>query len=402
MRAIFILLTMCCSLAGAQSPHDTLDALHESASLADADRYFALFRADARFLGTDRHERWTLRRFEALYRPVMEGGRGWTYHPRDRHVEILGDIAWFDETLWHETYGHSRGSGVLVKEGDAWLIAQYNLVFPVPNDIAQEAVALSLEHEHARLRAMTFNIRYDNAGDGEHAWPKRSTDVPALIRAEAPDVVGVQEALAHQVRAIEEALPGYVRVGVGRGDGVAEGEFSPIYVLADRFEISESGTFWFSDTPSEPGSTSYGNSIPRICTWAVVRDKARDETLLVCNVHLDHASPESRSASIAQLASWIDSQEARRVVVMGDFNTSPTSDAAAALVGEYEIAAPEIGTYHAFRGPPGENEVAIDWLAERGDLDLISVRALRDESRLGGGRWVSDHYPVIATYEWPG
>jgi SnoaL-like domain len=123
----------------------TLDALHAAAAQADGARYFALFTLDAVFIGTDAAERWPLAEFKAYAEPFFTKGQGWTYHPRERHVTFAdvpcGCIAWFDELLDSESYGTSRGTGVVVKEGDAWKVAQYALSFPIPNDLAAKMTA---------------------------------------------------------------------------------------------------------------------------------------------------------------------------------------------------------------------------------------------------------------------
>ena len=49
-------------------------------------------------------------------------------------------MAWFDEALDTPNMGPCRGSGVLVRGGDAWKIAQYNLSIPIPNDLADGIV----------------------------------------------------------------------------------------------------------------------------------------------------------------------------------------------------------------------------------------------------------------------
>ena len=38
-----------------------------------------------------------------------------------------------------------------------------------------------------------------------------------------------------------------------------------ILVNAERLEVLDSGTFWFSDTPDVVGSIDWGASLPRIC-----------------------------------------------------------------------------------------------------------------------------------------
>jgi hypothetical protein len=66
------------------------------------------------------------------------------------------------------------------------------------------------------LRVMTYNIRYDNVEDGENQWPHRKANVASLIRTRAPDIFGVQEALARQMNDLQTALPNYRYYGVGR------------------------------------------------------------------------------------------------------------------------------------------------------------------------------------------
>lgn len=123
----------------------TLDAFHAAAAAADGERYFGLFAPDAVFIGTDASERWTLAQFRDYALPLFARGTGWVYRPRERHVTLAGlpcaCIAWFDELLDSESYGTSRGTGVLVLEGGAWKIAQYALTFPMPNDLAGELTA---------------------------------------------------------------------------------------------------------------------------------------------------------------------------------------------------------------------------------------------------------------------
>jgi len=125
-----------------ESPEAVLDALHAAAARADGPAYFALFAQDAVFIGTDATERWDVPAFRAYADPFFARGQGWTYVPLERHVMLDegGRIAWFDERLANEKYGETRGSGVLVREGDAWLVAHYVLSFPVPNDLAPELV----------------------------------------------------------------------------------------------------------------------------------------------------------------------------------------------------------------------------------------------------------------------
>lgn len=124
-----------------------LDSFHEAAANADFDAYFEHFGKGGVFIGTDASERWSVDTFKEYAKPHFSQGKGWTYVPRDRTIVVHGDVAWFDELLDNEAYGECRGSGVLVKEGGQWKIAQYNLHIPVPNDLAKPITKMIKEFQ---------------------------------------------------------------------------------------------------------------------------------------------------------------------------------------------------------------------------------------------------------------
>ena len=146
------MLALVAALALSTAPLETpeeeaaavIDALHAAASSADGAAYFALFAPDARFIGTDATERWTLAEFRAYAEPYFARGQGWTYTPVERTVTLAPIqcmcIAWFDEVLENDSYGVTRGSGVLRKTRSGWKIEQYVLSFAVPNDRARTVV----------------------------------------------------------------------------------------------------------------------------------------------------------------------------------------------------------------------------------------------------------------------
>lgn len=121
-----------------------LNHMHAAAGAADGAAYFSTFTPDARFIGTDTTERWSLAQFRAYAEPFFARGRGWTYTPRDRTITVAPIdcrcIAWFDEVLDNASYGEVRGSGVLRLTDDGWKIEQYVLSFAVPNDRANQVV----------------------------------------------------------------------------------------------------------------------------------------------------------------------------------------------------------------------------------------------------------------------
>jgi ketosteroid isomerase-like protein len=113
-----------------------LDAYHGAAAEGDWDTYFSLMSEDSVFLGTDVNERWTKEEF----RGYAEGRSGWAYRAVDRNINLTPDgrSTWFDEILESESYGTSRGTGVLIKTDQGWKISQYHLTFPIPNALSRE------------------------------------------------------------------------------------------------------------------------------------------------------------------------------------------------------------------------------------------------------------------------
>ena len=120
-----------------------LDALHEAASKADGAVYFDLFTPDATYIGSDVTEHWSIGEFRSYAELYFNRGRGWTYTPRSRSLTLAPldcrCVVWFDEALDSQSYGTSRGTGVLVRGEDGrWRIALYALNFPIPNALARD------------------------------------------------------------------------------------------------------------------------------------------------------------------------------------------------------------------------------------------------------------------------
>lgn len=255
---------------------------------------------------------------------------------------------------------------------------------------------------------MTFNLRYGTAEDGDNAWPLRRSLLADVVEEFGPDIMGVQEGLAFQLQELAERLPDRGWVGVGRDDGVARGEFSAIFYRNDRLDLLEDGTFWLSDTPEVPGSTSWGNTLPRICTWARFLDRQVGRTIMVFNLHWDHQSQPSREKAAQLLIERVRGRAhpEDQVIVTGDFNAGEENPAFRSLVDStdpslrdsFRVLHPEsdaVGTFHAFQG--GEGGDKIDAVLVGPDWQVVQAAIVRIER---GGRYPSDHYPVTAVLKW--
>lgn len=142
----FLTAVLFSALLRAQSPADqvakVLDDWHDAAAAADEARYFDHFAPNGIFMGTDATEYWTVTAFRQWAKAAFEGKRTWKFKARQRHTDFSADgkTAWFDEMLDTNGLGVSRGSGVLVRVGKAWKIAQYNLSVPIPNSLLNAIV----------------------------------------------------------------------------------------------------------------------------------------------------------------------------------------------------------------------------------------------------------------------
>lgn len=260
-----------------------------------------------------------------------------------------------------------------------------------------------------KVRALSFNLRYQNDSDaGPKHWTARRGPVIDLIRREAADCVGLQEALRSQLDDLHERLGGdYAEIGVGREDGKTRGEYSALLIRRDRWVVEESGTFWLSDTPDAPNSMTWGNRITRICTWARLRETESGRKLHFFNTHFDHQSQPSREKSAALLAERIAArQPAGPFVVTGDFNATPDNSAITSLTGgpmklvdawaaaNPDVPAAESGTWQAFNG--NRDGGRIDFVLVPPGTRVLDAAILHDAP---GGVLPSDHFPVRATVE---
>lgn len=131
-------------LSPAEEVNAVVDAWHLAAEKADEERYFSFFTDDAVFLGTDASERWPVAEFRKYTHDRFQQGTAWTIRAKARRVSFSpdGKVAWFDEDVENKRWGPSRGSGVLLRVGKAWKIAQYNYSVPIPNDLLPKVVEM--------------------------------------------------------------------------------------------------------------------------------------------------------------------------------------------------------------------------------------------------------------------
>lgn len=250
------------------------------------------------------------------------------------------------------------------------------------------------------IKYISYNIRYANASDGDNAWDIRKPATKEMIEREQPDVFGLQEALIGQLQYIDSNFPQYSRVGVGRDDGKEEGEFMAVYYRNDKFKLLENGNFWLSETPDQC-SMGWDAACKRIVTWAKLKDLDSKKVFYVFNTHLDHVGEVAREQSILLIVKKIDEvvkKDKAPVFLSGDFNSnvsSPIFDPLKNIIKDSRAILPEsewIPTYNSF-GNGGDS--MIDYIFYK-NAEVQDFKTLNGDY---GKPYISDHYPVMATFK---
>ena len=253
------------------------------------------------------------------------------------------------------------------------------------------------------LTVMTFNIRVP-ADAGERSWERRRAVAARVLTSRQPDVVGFQEMVAQQRDDLLAAADMYAAFGLGRETDTG-GESCAVFYLKSRWDLdrSQTGTFWYSDTPEMPGSSHWGNKWVRICTWARLVEKTTGRGVYIYNSHLDFSEEFHRRA-----AALLQQRMARRthadepVIVMGDFNSLPNDkswgrmldkEGPLALEDAWEFAHPGENGF-SFHNFSGKAKARIDYLLfSKGAFRVSRAEVIDDHE---GDVWPSDHFPVWA------
>ncbi len=245
----------------------------------------------------------------------------------------------------------------------------------------------------------TYNLRYNNSGDGINAWPNRKENVKALIRFHEFDIFGTEEGLIDQIKDLAE-MDEYAYVGKGRDDGKEAGEHSAIFYRKSRFQLLQSGDFWLSETPDVPGKGWDAKCCNRICSWGEFKDlKTKKKFFFFC-VHFDHqgvvARQESGNLRVKKIK---EIAKGAPVICVGDFNSTPETqqiqEMQTILKDSYKVTEMPsygpTGTFNAFKFD-APLKWRIDYIFVSPGIRVLKYGVLTDAK---DQRYPSDHQPVM-------
>lgn len=256
----------------------------------------------------------------------------------------------------------------------------------------------------SNLNIMTFNIRYDNPGDGANSWPNRKENALKMVRFNEVDILGMQEVLAHQLKDFIANLTEYEAIGVGREDGKEKGEYSPILYNKNKFTLIKSGYFWLSQTPEKP-SKGWDAACERIATWVQLKDKVTGKKIFVLNTHFDHIGEVARRESVNLVKTKMAQlSEGMPQIMMGDLNATPdssvilallTSEKSISLLDSKKLASVVYGpnwSYHDYGKIPFKDRPLIDYILVTKGITVTKYAVLAETLN---DLFLSDHAPVF-------
>lgn len=256
------------------------------------------------------------------------------------------------------------------------------------------------------INVASFNIRLKTDSDVGNLWQDRKEAVCNLITYHEFDIFGIQEGFQDQVEDIQQLLPDFDYVGVGRDNGAEKGEHSAIFYNKNRFDVLKSGTFWLSATDTEKPNKGWDAALPRICTWGIFRDKKNNKSFILMNTHFDHVGVQARKESAKLILNKAtEFATALPLILTGDFNVNETDEAYFTLANSGVVE--DVFTKSKIVYTP--NSTFNNWgksIKPTGRIDHIFITPHFNVEKYGiltdtyMGKYPSDHFPVTTRLAW--
>ncbi len=260
----------------------------------------------------------------------------------------------------------------------------------------KKTVEINIENPD-NIRMMSCNLRCISPTDwGKKAWFYRADLIVDEIAAQAPGIIGFQEATKWHYAYLTYTLKGYDSVITYRDDAF-NSEGCPIFYNTNLYTLVDKGSFWLSETPEVP-SKSWGAQYNRVCSYVILTDNATGKDFVVFNTHLSHVSDEARINGIGVVLDKIKEFGSLPAVIMGDFNATEGSVTYNNVTENfndavYQLAEPD--TSYTYNGWGDKDRfVRIDYfMVSKTGLKVNSYNVLSAVN--DDGVYLSDHCPIV-------
>ncbi|MFD1432056.1 endonuclease/exonuclease/phosphatase family protein [Lacticaseibacillus yichunensis] len=262
------------------------------------------------------------------------------------------------------------------------------------------------------MRALQFNIRYDNMADAPRTWDVRRADVIHTIANWKPDIFTIEEALPHQFVDLQDAFEDYDGFGVPRDNGIDEGEATIVFFKKDQFTPLLEGHKWLSSTPDLPSKYPGAGSI-REFQWVKLQHNVTGQQFLVVATHLDDQSGAARLFGVQEILAFLKNNfldvfsEELPLILTGDFNTTENDPAYLEMAQTLDDARLLAPIHKDEFGGTWQDNVEDPFVVHADQqvlqLDFFFVKALSVtryivETTPINGAWPSDHFPILIDF----
>lgn len=273
--------------------------------------------------------------------------------------------------------------------------------------LAQVLVMIKAQAPANQINVMTYNIRMDNAGDGNNQWKFRKDLAANVVKFYEADLIGMQEVLHNQLIDLTSRLSDYGYIGVGREDGKTKGEYACIFYNKKRFKVLDSGNFWLSENCDAIGKKGWDAACERVATWGIFEDKQSGKRIFMLNTHLDHIGKVARHEGALLVINKVkELSRSYPVIVTGDFNAVPSDDPIQVLTNSPEgysltdsrsVSSFVYGpawSFHNFGRLPLAERKLIDYIFIKGNIKVTRYGVLTETLN---ELYPSDHSPVLSS-----
>ncbi len=253
-----------------------------------------------------------------------------------------------------------------------------------------------------------MNLRFGLADDAADGWHKRGRIVAQLLNEYSADFYAFQEVNDFQAKDLQANLVQYGMIG--QRHPAPDGWQNNLIFYRPDWHCTASDHFYLSHTPDVP-SKFENSKWPRQCTMGSFTKAG--QSLIFITTHFDFDTRVQEKSSQVILSRLKTLPTGTPSILTGDFNATPedrcyqiftgtltdanikASDRMDQPVFKNVFKPPYPSTHHGFTGDAQSG--LIDWILYRGGLKLKDAGIITDTF---DGRYPSDHFPLIARFEW--